>query len=161
MVKSIGDKRERRQIGMEFIFGLGLVMALGQMGSLNALGQVRGPSFYRRWVGGKDISADAMGYGFARVDCDSIRAMIREVYSKLKRNKALKPIRAGMIALILDGHESHASQKRCCDGRMKRKLQTKHGEKIEYYHRHVMASLVLEGVCLPLDMAPQKFFDFS
>lgn len=156
MIKGIGDKRQRRQIAMECIFGFGLVMALGQIGSLNALGQVRGPSYYRRWINGKDVSADAMGYGFARVDCDSIRAMIRVVYSQLKRNKALKAIRAGMIALILDGHESHCSQKRCCDGCLRRKLQTKHGEKIEHYHRHVMASLLFEGICLPLDMEPQR-----
>ena len=158
MVKEIGDKRQRRQIAMECIFGFGLVMALGQIGSLNALEQApAGVRYYRRWIDGEYVSADAMGYGFARVDCDSIRAIIREVYTKLKRNKALNPIRAGMIALILDGHESHSSQKRCCAGCMKRKLQTKHGEKIEYYHRHVMASLVLEGVCLPLDLEPQNF----
>jgi hypothetical protein len=35
-------------------------------------------------------------------------------------------------------------------------LDTKHGKKKEYYHRHVMASLVFEGICLPLDMEPQR-----
>ena len=132
-------------------------MAIGQMGSLNALQQAQGIIYWRRWVGGKMVSADAMGYGFARVDCDSIRDMIRQVYSQLKRNKALKPLRGGMIALIMDGHESHCSQKRCCSGCLQRRLRNKHGEqKIEYYHRHVMASLIFERMSLPLDMEPQR-----
>jgi hypothetical protein len=156
LIKGIGDNRQRRQIAMEWIFAAGLVMAVGQLGSLNALEQTRSPGYWRRWVGGRIASADAMGYGFARADCDSIRAMIRQVYSQLKRNKALKSPRAGMIALLMDGHESHNSQKRCCAGCLKRNLDTKHGKKIEYYHRHVMASLVFEGVCLPLDMEPQR-----
>lgn len=157
LIKGIGDKRQRRQIAMEWIFAAGLVMAVGQLGSLNALEQAQGVVYWRRWVGGKMASADAMGYGFARIDCDSIRDMIRQVYSQLKRNKALKPLRAGMIALVLDGHESHCSQKRCCGGCLQRRLRSKHGEeKKEYYHRHVMASLVFEGLCLPLDMEPQR-----
>lgn len=153
----MGDKRRRRQIAMEWIFAAGLVMTVGQLGSLNALQQARGIIYWRRWVGGKISSADAMGYGFARIDCDSIRAIIRQIYSQLKRNKALRPLRAGMIALIMDGHESHCSQKRCCKGCLQRRLKSKHNEeKIEYYHRHVMASLIFEGICLPLDMEPQK-----
>jgi Transposase DDE domain len=156
LINGIGDNRQRRQIAMEWIFAAGLVMAVGQLGSLNALEQTRGSGYWRRWVGGRIASADAMGYGFARTDCDSIRVMIRQVYSQLKRNKALKSPRAGMIALLMDGHESHNSQKRCCAGCLQRNLDTKHGKRKEYYHRHVMASLVFEGVCLPLDMEPQR-----
>jgi len=156
LIKGVGDTRQRRQIAMEVIFSCGLVMAMGQLGSLNALEQTQKAAYWRRWVGGKKASADTMGRGFAHVECAGIRAMIRTVYSQLKRNKALKPLRAGMIALALDGHESHCSQKRCCKGCLRRRLQTKHGEKIEYYHRHVMASLLFEGVCLPLDIEPQR-----
>jgi hypothetical protein len=156
LIKGIGDNRQRRQIAMEWIFAAGLVMAIGQLGSLNALEQTQGVIYWRRWVGGRKASADTMGYGFAHIDGDSIRAIIRQVYSQLKRNKALESPRAGIIALIMDGHESHNSQKRCCKGCLQRRLDTKHGKKIEYYHRHVMASLVFEGICLPLDMEPQR-----
>lgn len=158
LIKGIGDNRQRRQIAMEVIFAAGLVMTMGQLGSLNALEQAQGVVYWRRWVGGKIGSADAMGYGFARTNCDSIRAMIRQVYSQLKRNKALRPIRAGMIALIMDGHESHCSQKRCCSGCLIRKHKAKNNQKerTEYYHRQVMASLIFDGICLPLDMEPQK-----
>jgi hypothetical protein len=157
LIKGIGDNRQRRQIAMEWIFAAGLVMATGQMGSLNALEQAQQSNYYwRKWVGGKEVSADTMGRGFGEIECDSIRSVIRCVYSQLKRNKALKSPRAGMIALIMDGHESHNSQKQCCVGCLKRNLDTKHGKKIEYYHRHVMASLIFEDICLPLDMEPQR-----
>ena len=158
LIKGIGDTRQRRQIAMEWIFAAGLVMAVGQLGSLNALEQAQGVIYWRRWVGGKIGSADTIGRGFARTECNSIRVIIRQVYSQLKRNKALRPLRAGMIALIMDGHESHCSQKRCCDGCLKRKRKTKNKdeERFEYYHRHVMASWIFEGICLPLDMEPQR-----
>jgi len=154
----VADTRQRRQIAMEWIFAAGLVMAIGQLGSLNALEQAQGIIYWRRWVGGKIGSADTIGRGFAKTECDSIRVIIRQVYSQLKRNKALKPLRAGMIALIIDGHESHCSQKRCCGGclQRKRRIKNKQEERVEYYHRHVMASLIFEGICLPLDMEPQR-----
>ena len=151
LVKGIGDGRQRRQIVMEWIFAAGLVMAMGQLGSLNALEQAQGILYWRRWVGGKIGSADTIGRGFAKADCDSIRVVIRQIYSQLKRNKALRPLRAGMIALIMDGHESHCSQKRCCGGCLQRKHKAKNNQKerVEYYHRHVMASLIFDGICLP------------
>lgn len=157
VIRSIGDSRQRRQIAMEYIFAVGLVMAVGQMGSLNAIEQRQGPSYWRRWVGGKVASADALGYGFGRVECNDIRCMMRQVYSRLKRNKALCALRAGLIALVLDGHESHNSQKRCCCGCLQRRLKTKDNKtKIEHYHRHVMVSMIFEGIFLPLDMEPQR-----
>jgi hypothetical protein len=157
LINGIGDRRQRRQITMECILSAALVMAIGQMGSLNALEQTKGLSYWRRWTGGRKASADTMGYGFARMEADGLRGIIREVYSRLKRNKALDSLRAGLIALVLDGHESHNSQKRCCAGCLQRRLKTKDGAtKIEYYHRHVMAGLVFKGQFFPLDMEPQK-----
>jgi len=157
LINGIGDKRQRRQIAMEYILSAALVMAVGQMGSLNALEQTAGLSYWRRWAGGRKASADTMGYGFARMEADGLRGIIRQVYSRLKRNKALDSLRAGLIALVLDGHESHNSQKRCCTGCLQRRLKTKDGAtKIEYYHRHVMAGLVFKGQFFPLDMEPQK-----
>jgi len=157
LINGIGDKRQRRQIAMECILSAALVMAVGQMGSLNALEQTAGLSYWRRWAGGRKASADTMGYGFARMEADGLRGIIRQIYSRLKRNKALDSLRAGLIALVLDGHESHNSQKRCCAGCLQRRLKTKDGTtKIEYYHRHVMAGLVFKGQFFPLDMEPQK-----
>ena len=109
LIKEVGDKRQRCQIAMEGIFAAGLVMSLGQLGSLNALEQTQRPSYWRRWVGGKMASADTIGRGFGHADCDDIRNLIKHAYSRLKCNKALNSLRAGMIALVLDGHESHCS----------------------------------------------------
>lgn len=155
LIQGIEDKRKRPQIAMEEIFGAGLIMALGQLGSLNALEQIKKQSYWQRWLGAGLASADTLGRGFSNTDADSIRKAIRHAYSRLKRNKALEPAYAGMIALIIDGHESHRSQLRCCSGCLKRRLHTRDGIKRENYHRHVMASLLCEGVCLPLDMEPQ------
>ena len=97
-----------------------------------------------------------MGRGFAQIKRDSIRAAIKQVYSRSKRNKWLRPKYAGMIALIMDGHESHCSKLRSCQGCLERNLQTKHGVVKENYHRHVLASLLCDGICLPLDMELQR-----
>ena len=53
LIKGIGDNRQRRQIAMEWIFAAGLVMAVGQLGSLNALEQAQGVVYWRRWVGAR------------------------------------------------------------------------------------------------------------
>ncbi len=53
LVKGIGDKRQRRQIAMEWIFAAGLVMTMGQLGSLNALEQSKG--------GARVIGGDGLG----------------------------------------------------------------------------------------------------
>ena len=81
LIGMVIDKRQRHQIAMECIFAIGLVMAVGQLGSLNAIEQTDQRRYWRRWVGGKIASADAIGYGFARIDCDSIRSVMRCVYS--------------------------------------------------------------------------------
>ncbi len=155
LIQGIEDKRQRPQIAMEEIFGAGLVMALGQLGSLNALEQIKKQRYWKRWLGADLASADTLGRGFSHMGADSIRRAIRQAYSRLKRNKALRPAYAGMIALIIDGHESHRSQLRYCRGCLERRLHTKGGVRRENYHRHVMASLLCEGVCLPIDMEPQ------
>ena len=155
LIRGIEDNRPRPQIAIEEIFGAGLVMALGQLGSLNALEQIKKQSYWKRWLGADLSSADTLGRGFSHTGADSIRKAARHIYSRLKRNKVLRPAYAGMFALIIDGHESHHSQLRSCPGCLERRLHTKSGIKRENYHRHVMASLLCKGICLPLDMEPQ------
>lgn len=131
-------------------------MALGQMGSLNALEQVRMQRYWRRWIKDELPSADVFGDEFKEIICDDIRRVIRHVYSCLKRNKVLKPVYGGKIALIMDGHEMHSSYLRECDGCLERVVHKKRGDVKQKYHRCVMASLLCDGFCLPLDMEPQK-----
>ena len=66
-------------------------MILVRLGSLNALEQTRPSRFWNHWLGGPIPSADTVGRVFALTDCDTIRAGIHEVYTPLKRNKALDP----------------------------------------------------------------------
>ncbi len=132
-------------------------MALGQMGSLNALEQTRGKRYWRRWIKDNLPSADAMGDGFKKMVCDDIREILKYVYSRMKRNKALKPAYGSKsFALILDGHENHSSYLRECAGCLERVIHKSSGDEKQSYHRLVMASLLCEGINLPLDMEPQR-----
>lgn len=130
-------------------------MALAQLGSLNALEQASEYRFSQRWIGNSLPSADTIGRVFAKLNCDDLRRIIKGVYAKLKRNKALKPLYAGMFALVIDGHESHSSYRRCCKGCLKRVIHKNNGDITQYYHRQVMAQLVCKNFYIPLDIEPQ------
>jgi hypothetical protein len=58
--------------------------------------------------------------------------------------------------LIVDGHESSSSYLRCCAGCLQRHIQTSGGERIQYYHRQVMALLSLDRFPLLLDVEDQR-----
>jgi len=133
-------------------------MALTQMGSLNALEQTQGNRFWKRWLNNDCLpSADTTGEVFSSVDCDAFRNILRNFYSKLKRNKALQPAFSdNLFALIIDGHESSASYLRCCDKCLQREIKTSKGTSIQYYHRHVMAILSCKGFALLLDLEMQR-----
>lgn len=135
-----------------------LVMALSQLGSLNALEQTgkRNRFWHSKWIGDDLPSAETIGNVAAKLACDSVRRLTKHVYVRLKRNKALKPFSAGIFVLVVDGHESSSSYLLHCAGCLKRTLHTPKGDKIQYYHRHVMAQLVCGDFCLPLDMEPQR-----
>lgn len=131
-------------------------MALARMGSLNVLEQSKGSYFWRRWLGHSLPSADTIGRVFAKLDCEGIREVLRRIYSRMKRNKALKPFFHGFFALIIDGHEQSGSYLRCCDGCLQRVISTAQGEKIQYYHRNVMALLLCKDFTLLLDIEQQQ-----
>ncbi|MFQ5836017.1 MAG: transposase [bacterium] len=130
-------------------------MMLTRMGSLNALEQDRGNSFWRRWLGRELPSADTMGRVYSRIILDSIRFLIHHVYTRLKRNKALKKT-YGFYVLIIDGHESSSSYLRCCSGCLRRRVHTREGKRIQYYHRNVIAMLSGEDFPILLDEEEQR-----
>ena len=84
-------------------------MFAARLGSLNALEQTRRSRSWPTWVGGKLPSADTMGRVFTSLSPEDLRAANRDVYTRLKRNKALQPFWHGLTVLVLDGHESHSS----------------------------------------------------
>jgi len=130
-------------------------MILARMGSLNALEQHRGNRFWDRWLGGTLPSADTIGRVFSQMELDMIRSLIRNTYSRLKRNKALKRTH-GFHVLIVDGHESSSSYLRCCPGCLKRVIHTREGDRIQYYHRNVVAMLSGRDFPLLLDVEEQR-----
>lgn len=136
-----------------------LMLACTRLGSLNALGRSRGNSLWKRYgVVGRLPSADQLGRVAALVQPREVRRQLRRVYRKLKRQKALRPAGHGnLFSLIIDGHECSASYLRCCSQCQKRRINkgtTK--ERIQHYHRLVMAVLACERFTLLLDVELQR-----
>jgi hypothetical protein len=126
-------------------------MMATRLGSLNALEQEKGRSFWRKWLKRPLPSADTMGRGFSRMDLESIRLSLRHVYLRLRRNKAI-PKTSGFHVLVLDGHESSASYLRWCPGCLQRTVHTQEGDRTQYYHRNVVAMLLGEPFPILLDV---------
>ena len=103
-------------------------------------------------TGGKLPSADTLGRVAACIDPEDIRRVQKQLYSRLRRNKALDATPfGGLVALVLDGHESTASYLRSCDGCLRRTVKTESGVREQCYHRYVAASLVGPDFHLFLD----------
>ncbi len=85
-------------------------MLLSRMGSFNALAQTKSCFFWKEENKGVLPSADTIGNVAGQVDLTTLRPILKQVYYRLKRNKALKPLFPNSgFTVILDGHESSAS----------------------------------------------------
>ena len=137
-----------------------LVLFWARLGSLNALEMAGASRFWKHWLGHPMPSAETMGTVHSKMDADTLREAIYQVYGCLKRNKAL-PDNRGISLAIVDGHESHASYLRHCSGCLERTIHTEHGDRIQYYHRQVTLLLVTgapsgrQPLRMPLDHEPQ------
>ncbi|HEY6509196.1 MAG TPA: transposase [Vicinamibacterales bacterium] len=150
------DTRPQPRIATLVIVRSLLVMILTRLGSLNAVEQTRFSLFWRRFLQGPLPSADTLGRVASRMDPEPVRNALHALYGDLKRHKALPPPWHGLIALVLDGHESHATENRHCPQCLERTIHTSHGEHIQYYHRHVTAMLLTGDFPLLLDAEPQR-----
>ena len=90
------------------------------------------------------------------VDSATLRAGLHQMYTRLKRNKAIVSSWQGLIPLIVDGHESHATYRQCCSFCLERKVHTEQGDKTQYYHRHITAFLAADDLYFLLDAEPQQ-----
>ncbi|HWT83481.1 MAG TPA: transposase, partial [Candidatus Methylomirabilis sp.] len=134
-----------------------LVMFLSRLGSFNALEQSGDKGFWQQWLRGAMPSADSMGRVAGGIeDLEPLRQGNVQLYARLKRMKALPAPGHGLMLGVFDGHETHATRRRCCPGCLTRTLTTKSGEVLEYYHRLVSMVLVGEGICFELDAEPMK-----
>jgi hypothetical protein len=130
-------------------------MFICRLGSLNSLEGLKGSKFWKSWIESSLPSPDQLGRIMAVTNPETVRAANRQIYDRLKRNKAIRPWFHGRFAMILDGHENHASYRRHCEGCLERKIKTANGEKIQYYHRNVTAILITPDFVLLLDAEPQ------
>ncbi|WP_176235949.1 transposase, partial [Candidatus Hakubella thermalkaliphila] len=155
LLSRLTDSRLKPSIPTHTIFRSAVIMMLARMGSLHALEQDKGNRFWRRWLGRALPSADTIGRVFCQVVLVSIRSLLHHLYSRLKRNKALKKTH-GFQVLILDGHEHTSSYLRCCSGCLRRTIHTREGDRIQYYHRNVLAMLSGRDFPVLLDVEEQK-----
>jgi hypothetical protein len=131
-------------------------MLLARLGSLNSLEKTKGVFFWKKAYVMTLPSADSIARIMTGVDSDTLRAGLRHLYTRLKRNKAIVSSWQGLIPLIVDGHEAHATYRRHCSGCLERKIHTAQGDKIQYYHRYVRGVLVADNFCFLLDLELQR-----
>ncbi len=153
---AVSDARRRPQIFTPVIVRALTVMFLARLGSLNALAQTRPRRFWSRWLGAALPSADTLGRVATKIEVGGLREVHQQVYTRLKRGKALPPPAHGLIAGVIDGHESHATFRRHCGGCLSRTIHTTAGDRTQYYHRHVTFQLLGQAWTLLLDAEPQR-----
>jgi hypothetical protein len=151
---AIRDSRRQPRIPTSTVVRSVVVMFLARLGSLNAMEQSKPSGFWRKWLGRPLPSADTVGRVCAGMELEGIRAAHRQIYSRLKSGKALRPLAGDLMAAVLDGHESHATYRRCCEGCLTRVIHTAEGDRIQYYHRHVTLQLLARDQLLLLDAEP-------
>jgi hypothetical protein len=151
----IVDTRVCPQIPTSVIVKSMLAMHLARLGSLNSLEQLKRSPKLRKFLDAPLPSADTLGRVSTLIDSDGIRAVNRKIYRCLKRNKSLALPSHGLVGMAIDGHESHATYKRCCDGCLERTIGSGENERIQYYHRNVTAQLIFGNCRFLLDAEPQ------
>ena len=156
IIEGIRDLREAARIRTGRVVTATLVMRLARLGSLNRLEQSRRNAYWRKWLGGRLPGADTMGRVVARLDCSGLRAGLRQIYHRQKRNKGIHGWEGGLIALVIDGHECATSDLREWPGCLQRQITTPQRTYSQSYQRMVVASLVFQGRCLLLDAELQR-----
>jgi hypothetical protein len=157
LVAIVRDGRVKPEIAGETVWLAMLSLFVLRLGSLNALEQKfrdkRRRTKWKRLLGDRPPSAEAVGYFAERVDLDSLRLALAFLYVRLQRNRHIRRFRVqGRLVLALDGHELFSSYHRSCEKCCQRKIQTAQGERLQFYHRIVVAWLVGGSIPLPLDV---------
>jgi len=161
LLAGVSDTRRKPRIPASVVVHSALLLFWARLGSLNALETLGPAPFFEKWLGRQVPSADTIGRVYDALESDALRAAIHQVYERLKRNKALGEI-AGLGVAVIDGHESHTSYRRCCQGCLRRTLKRRDSEQVQYYHRQVTLLLLAESPAggaplrLLLDVEPQQ-----
>lgn len=158
-LESLRDTRRCPPISVQTVFYCVFLLFVLRLGSLNALeAHYRQRQSRRRWqahLGQSPPSADTLGYSLMRFDCETLRQMIHRLYRRSQRNHLTSQIRVGgWLIVALDGHELFSSYSRCCAKCSRRRVHTAQGERIQYYHRVVVAQLLGGTFAIVLDIEP-------
>lgn len=151
---AVRDDRQQPRIPTATVLRSVVGMFLARLGSLNALEGSRESRFWQQWLGRTMPSADTVGRVCARMELEDVRGLHQQFYARIQRMKAWPPLPGGLRAAILDGHESHATYRRCCKGCLRRVVHTAQGDRIQYYHRHVTIELLGSEAVVLLDAEP-------
>ncbi|MEI8326981.1 MAG: transposase [Betaproteobacteria bacterium] len=160
LIAGITDRRLEPRISTATVAKAAAVMFWARMRSLNALEMSDEALFWKHWLNAPMPSADTMGTVHSKMDANTLRDAMHQVYDQLKRNKAL-PDDRGISLAIVDGHESHASYRQHCSGCLERTVHFDSGDRTQYYHRQVTLLLVTgapasrEPLRILLDHEPQ------
>ena len=105
LTEKLTDSRSQPAIPTSAVFGMAFAMFVTGRGSLNSIDQQRlFPGRLRKFVGPRVPSGDTVGRVYTQLDSDALRAVLREVHFRLKRNKVLENT-AGLLFVAVDGHE--------------------------------------------------------
>ncbi len=156
IIAAVSDRRRRPRIPTATVVQSILILFLVRLGSLNAIEQTRATFRWRQRLGRQLPSADSLGRIASLVDPETLRSGNQQLYTRLKRGKALAATSHGLTALALDGHESTCSYLRQCSGCLERRIKTRQGYRTQYYHRFVTGMLLTKPFPLLLDIEPIK-----
>jgi hypothetical protein len=99
------DSRPEPVIFTAAIFGTAFAMFATGRGSLNGIDRQRhSPGRLQNFVGPRAPSGDSVGRGYAQMSSSTLRAGIREVPLRIKRNKLLRDTQGWFFAAV-GGHE--------------------------------------------------------
>jgi hypothetical protein len=104
LTAQLTDSRPEPAIPTEAIFGTAFAMFATARGSLNSIDKERHLGRLRNFVGPRVPSGDSVGRVYAQMDSGGLRAVLREVHLRIKRNKVLRGGGDWIFAAV-DGHE--------------------------------------------------------
>lgn len=129
------------------------MMFLSRFRSLNKLEGSKGSSEWRKLLKDRFPSVYSIGRIASQVYLDEVRKANRNLYSVIRRMKALSPIESFWIG-ILDGHEMITTRHCSCEDYLVRRVRTLDGKEEQYYHRYVTFLLAGLEITLLLDIEP-------
>jgi hypothetical protein len=105
LIGALTDSRPEPLIPTAAVFGTAFAMFATCRGSLNGIDKERHfPGRLRNFVGPRVPSGDTVGRVYAQLDSGVLRAALREVHQRIKRNKMLGSTADGVFVAV-DGHE--------------------------------------------------------